>query len=117
MSAEVIARKATGWRIIGLYPDVCKTPMGSSMVPVPYPASAQLDDSVSTVKSVQANGEPVVVFSKTKVPSTKGDTAGVGKGLKSGTVGGTCWPKTSSGSVRAGGQYVVRHDDEFWMNG
>jgi Domain of unknown function (DUF4150) len=117
MSAEVLARKASGWRIIGMYPDVCKTPMGKAMVPVPYPVSAQLDSSVSTVKNVKANGEPVVVFNKTQVPSTKGDTAGIGKGLKSGTVGAACWPKTHSGTVRAAGQYVVRHDDEFWMNG
>lgn len=114
---QVLARKESGWMVIGSLPDVCKTPMGNSTPPVPYPVTAKLVDSVETVPNVNANGHPVVVFSQTEVPQTIGDGAGTAKGIKSGTVGGKCWPLTHSGTVRAGKHFVVRHDDEFGMNG
>lgn len=117
MSSEVIARKDGAWRVVGMYPDVCKTPMGSAKVPVPYPVTAQLVQSTGTATHVNVNGEPVVVFDQSKVPTTIGDAAGSGTGVKSGTVGGACWPATHSPSVRVHGKPVIRHDDEFWMNG
>jgi hypothetical protein len=117
MSSEVLARQAGKWRVVCLAPDVCKTPMGPAMVPVPYPATAKLVSSQSTVKSVRANGEPVVVFDQTMIPSTQGDGAGSGTGIKSGTVGGKCYPKTHSKTVKAKGKLLVRHNDQFWMNG
>lgn len=117
MSREVIARKQQGWLIISDLPDVCKTPVGSSMIPVPYPVIAKLTDSAKVVKNVKANGKPVIVYDKSYVIKTLGDQAGIGKGIKSGTVGGKCYPKTHSKTVKATGKYVVRHNDKFWMNG
>lgn len=114
---KYIARKQSGWLIICDFPDVCKTPIGSSMVPVPYPVTAKLTDSVSVVKSVKTNSKPIVVYDKTKVSKTLGDQAGVGKGVKSGTVGGKCYPKTKSKTVKAGKKYIVREKDKFGMNG
>jgi hypothetical protein len=117
MSAEVAARKQTGWRVVSVPPDVCNTPMGSSIVAVPYPVIAKLEDCVSEASSVRANGHPVVVFSKTQVPMTIGDSAGSATGVKSGTVEGKCWPLKHSGTVRAEKHYIVRHNDLFGMNG
>ncbi|SFE64103.1 protein of unknown function [Methylobacterium sp. yr596] len=45
-----------------------------------------------------------------------GDEPGVGGGVRSGTRGAECEPKTWSWSVRAEGRPMVRHDDEWWMN-
>lgn len=117
MSAQVAARKQTGWKVVSVLPDVCKTPMGSSTPPVPYPVVALLDECVNEVLSVRANGYPVVAYAKSTVPSTKGDEAGAAKGVKSGTVGGKCWPIGFSKTVRVGKRFLVRHDDEFGMNG
>lgn len=117
MSREVIARKQQGWLIICDLPDVCKTPIGSSMIPVPYPVIAKLTDSTKEIKNVKANGHPVIVYDKSHVIKTLGDQAGMGKGIKSGAIGGKCHPKTHSKSVKAGGNYVIRHNDKFWMNG
>jgi len=117
MAANYGARKESGWIIYSLPPDVCKTPMGSSMVPVPYPVTSLLADAFGTVDSVRLNGKPAVVFDKSKTPSTKGDMAGKGTGIKSGTVELQCEPIEKSASVRAGKKWVVRHDDAFWMNG
>lgn len=117
MSNNTVARNQSGWTVVSLFPDVCKTPMGSSMVPVPYPVTAKLTDSSSTSANVSSNSHPVFLFDESMVVKTLGDQAGVGKGVKSGTVGGKCYPIGHSSTVRANGKYVVRHRDKFGMNG
>ena len=117
MAANYGARKAAGWTVYSLPPDVCKTPMGSAMVPVPYPVTSSLADAFGIVESVKLNGNPAVVFDKSKTPKTRGDMAGKGTGIKSGTVEMQCEPLDKSSSVRAGKKWVVRHGDKFWMNG
>lgn len=117
MASNFTARQQSGWKVVSLTPDVCKTPMGSSTPPVPYPVIADLGDATQVAGAVNANGHPLVTFDMSLVPKTKGDSAGTEKGVKSGTVEGKCYPKTHTKSVRAEGKYLVRHDDIFWMNG
>lgn len=117
MSRQVAARKQGGWLVVSTLPDVCRTPMGSSTPPVPYGVIAKLDGCVSEVPNVRANGHPVVVFDQTEIPSTLGNEPGKAKGVKSETVQGRCWPLGHSPTVRAGKHFIVRHDDEFGMNG
>ncbi len=116
MADHYTARKNGQWLVISTTPDVCKTPMGSATPPVPYPVMAKLGDAVSIVPKVRANGDPLVVFDKSKVPRTLGDQPGIAKGIRSGNVGGPCYPKAHSSSVRAGRKPIVRHDDDFDMN-
>lgn len=111
------ARKQDGWTITFVTPDVCKTPMGSAMVPIPYPTTSELSKAFGVVESVKLNGFPAVVYGQSKTPKTKGDAAGKGTGIKSNTVELQCEPLDKSSSVRAGKKWVVRHDDLFWMNG
>ncbi|QBY29288.1 DUF4150 domain-containing protein [Citrobacter rodentium] len=59
----------------------------------------------------------LVVLNQSFVPTTKGDAAGQAKGVKSGTVGGKCYPQEHSKTVRAGKKQILRHGDDFWMNG
>jgi hypothetical protein len=117
MARNVVARKQAGWKVIYSLPDVCWTPVGDKQVPVPYPVYAELEDSVRVAKRVKANGHCVVIFDETVAPRTIGDASGTGKGVVSGTVEAGCWPKTHSGTVSVEKHRVVRHDDEFWMNG
>lgn len=117
MAENYVARQETGWIVVSSSPDVCKTPMGSSTPPVPYPVIAKLETSAGIAASVKANGYPMVVFDMSQTPNTLGDTAGSAAGVKSGTVGGKCYPKSHSSTVRAEGKLLIRHDDEFWMNG
>nr|WP_302056508.1 DUF4150 domain-containing protein [Burkholderia multivorans] len=98
-------------------PDVCKTPMGSSTPPVPYPVTASLGDSQMTSKTVFANGNPIVRFDSSFAPDTVGDAAGTAHGIQSGTVGAKCWPIDHSKTVRVESKMIVRHSDQFWMNG
>ncbi len=117
MANEVIARKQKGWKVVSMVPDVCKTPMGSSIVPVPYPVTAQLRTAVGIAKSVRANAKPFVVYEMSFTPKTIGDAAGRALGIASSTVKGKCHPHQHSKTVRAEGKHIVRHDDLFWMNG
>lgn len=117
MGREVIARKQQGWLVISNFPDVCKTPVGCSLIPVPYPVVAKLTQGAEVVKSVRANGHPILVYKKSIIVRTLGDQAGIGKGFKSSTMGGKCYPKTHSKTVKANRKYVIRHNDKFWMNG
>lgn len=117
MADNVIARKHEKWKVVSIVPDVCKTPMGGAIPPVPYPVTAELQAATGVAQSVRVNGKPVVVFDKSLVPKTDGDQAGAAKGVKSNTVGGKCYPKEKSSTVRAEKKPVVRHNDLFWMNG
>jgi hypothetical protein len=117
MADNYTARKQSGWRVVSIAPDVCKTPMGSSIPPVPYPVTAELQDAVITAPQVNANGHPLVVYDQSHVPKTLGDAPGRAKGVQSGTVEGKCYPDQHSGTVRAHKRCIVRHDDLFWMNG
>lgn len=117
MSSKSLARKQPGWLVVSVLPDVCKTPIGGSPVPVPYPVVAKLDQAVSITPSIKTNSHPLVVFDKSKVPSTLGDQAGRLLGIKSNTVGANCYPKEHSPDVFADNKWVVRLGDTFWMNG
>jgi uncharacterized Zn-binding protein involved in type VI secretion len=117
VASNVIARQDGNWKIVSVMPDVCKTPIGSSTPPVPYPVTSDLGGSAQTSTNVRVNGKPVVVFDASYAPATQGDAAGKANGVKSNTVGAKCWPQEKSSTVRVQGKYVVRHGDMFWMNG
>ncbi|QDI04828.1 DUF4150 domain-containing protein [Xanthomonas cerealis pv. cerealis] len=117
MAENVTARKEANWRVISTLPDVCKTPMGSSTPPVPYPVLAEIAASQQPAGTVRTNGNPLVLFDASYLPTTVGDQAGVAKGIKSGTVGAKCWPKQRSSTVRVEGKRIIRVNDQFWMNG
>ncbi|QQN37668.1 DUF4150 domain-containing protein (plasmid) [Rahnella aceris] len=117
MAENYMARKQSDWIVVGLVPDVCKTPIGPSIVPVPYPVTAKLGNAVQEVPNVKANSCPVVVLAQSFIPTTIGDKPGVAKGVGSATVEGNCYPLEHSNSVRAGKRSVLRHGDKFWMNG
>ncbi|BCQ25990.1 DUF4150 domain-containing protein [Caballeronia sp. NK8] len=117
MADNVIARKDRNWTIVSLMPDVCKTPVGGSTPPVPYPVTATLASSAGVISTVRANGHALFVFDASYAPETNGDQAGSANGVASNTVGAKCSPIEKSSTVRAQGKYVVRHGDMFWMNG
>ena len=77
MPNNTIAKKQSGWTVVSTLPDVCKTPMGSSMVPVPYPVTAKLTDSSSTSANVSSNSHPVFLFDESMVVKTFGVHSGV----------------------------------------
>ena len=88
------------------FPDVCKTPAPSGSVPIPYPNTAQVASSTSTVNTVVIENMDTVVEGS-KVPSSSGDESGVAGGVVSGENMGEVQPKLYSSKVFFGGKKAV----------
>lgn len=102
-------------RIVSLSPDVCLTPVGSSVVPIPYPVVDYCGHDRSYTPSVRFTGQKAMVM-RSCTTHVHGDAPGTRKGVKSGTVESICEPIGHAAQVRAEGSNVIRHLDRFWMN-
>jgi hypothetical protein len=117
MSLPLEGSRDTGEGIIvSMYPDVCKTPVGPALVPIPYSIYAKQNDTASGVAETVHQTSQRSHKLGSLVTTSHGDAPGTGKGVKSGTVENVCTPKTFSQSVRIEGMNAVRHTDEWWMN-
>ena len=114
MEDKEAAREKDEPVVVSKYPDVCKSPAA----PVPYPIVAPLGSSTGVAETVRATKVPVFTM-VSEVQGVKGDEAGVGKGVKSGTHagGGVSKPVASSTTTLAQKALIVRHGDRFTMNG
>lgn len=92
-------------------PDVCKSPK----MPIPYMTWGKADDKLNYSPDVRANGK-VIKRQDSKFSCCYGDEPGVGKGVKSGTVGDVVEPVTSSSIVRANGIPIQRYTDSCTLN-
>lgn len=81
-----------------------------------YTLTQIIDNAVDTVAHTTFNGQPTYVLGQTTQPSCKGDEAGIGSGVRSGTVGGEVKPTSGSDSVFIGGKSLVREGDNCTMN-
>ncbi|MEQ9885891.1 PAAR-like domain-containing protein [Pectobacterium zantedeschiae] len=115
MADNYAARRDGVYKVVGLLPDLCFTP--GIQPPIPYPVTATLAPSKSTVDSVRLNGHPAFVYNISFVPTTIGDAAGRNKGVVSGTVEGDCWSIEHSPDTYIGGFPINRVQDIFAMNG
>ncbi|WP_232428373.1 PAAR-like domain-containing protein [Burkholderia ubonensis] len=115
--AKLGAHKVSEFKAVSTAPSINKTQVGSSVVPLPYPTTQDLGSSTGVVPTVRFRGTPAYVLDQSTQPSCTGDSPGGLKGVKSGTVNGEVKPTSGSGSVRAGGKYVVRIGDSNTMNG
>lgn len=111
------ARQDASFKAISTAPSINKTPVGASMVPIPYPTVQDLSNSINCARSVRFNGKPVYLLDQTTQPKGTGDEPGVGKGIRSGTVTGEVKPVKGSTTVRIEGKRVVRDGDACTMNG
>lgn len=102
-------------RIVSLAPDVCLTPVGSSVVPIPYPVVDFCGHDRNYTPSVRFTRKKAMVM-RSCTTHVHGDKPGVRKGVKSGTVESICEPIGHADHVRAEGSHVIRHLDRFWMN-
>jgi len=106
--------KASGGKVIAA-PDVCKTPVGSAIVPIPYPNISKSGDLAKGSKSVKINGASVCL-STSEFSTSTGDEAGSAKGIVSGTTKGKVHPVNYSFDVKIEGKSVVRNTDLFTGN-
>lgn len=111
------ARKDHTFYAVSASPDVCLTPRGAGMVPVPYQIICpNLAGSEKVAQTVHLNGAPAFQWSHSLAPPVVGDEPGTGGGVKSGVNMGKCWAPEASTNVRAERRRIVRHGDKAWMN-
>jgi hypothetical protein len=89
------------------FPDVCLTPAGPAVVPIPYPNIAMGPMGVPAAYAVLFGGAPAHNLA-TMVPMTNGDNAGVAMGVASGTVMGPSRHLTAAFTVLVGGMPATR---------
>lgn len=58
MADKETARKSERPFVVGLTPDICLTPIGGKMVPVPYPVIKDLSDALNVSPNVNFGGKP-----------------------------------------------------------
>ena len=98
-----------------VFPDVCKTPIGPSIVPIPYPNLGKASDTSKGPKSVKTDGKMPMVKGALYSTST-GDEPGVAKGIISGKIKGVCEYMMYSFDVKFEGKNVCRLGDPLFHN-
>ena len=89
------------------FPDVCLTPAGPVVVPVPYPNIAMGPTAIPNQTTVLIMAMPAHNLGTT-TPLTNGDNAGVGTGVASGTVMGPSRHLTGAFTVLYSGMPATR---------
>jgi hypothetical protein len=110
------ARKDSIITVVTIAPDVCYTPVGAGMEPVPYQLYTDLSGSLKCIDSVRFNGKPCFVHEHSLAPTVHGDEPGTGGGIISGVNEGRVWALQASTNVRAGRYRIARVGDLTWMN-
>jgi len=109
-----IAHKGSGGKST-VFPDVCLTPIGKAVVPIPYANTGVSADTVKGPKSVKTDGVMPMVKSALYSKST-GDEPGTRKGVASGTIKDVCEFMMYSFDVKFEGRNVCRLGDPLWHN-
>jgi len=89
------------------FPDVCLTPAGPAVVPVPYPNLAMAPMGAPAAYTVLFVCAPAHTLTTT-ILLTNGDNAGVAMGVASGTVMGPSRHLTGAFTVLLGGMPATR---------
>ncbi len=109
-----IAHKGSGGKST-VFPDVCLTPVGKAVVPIPYANTGKSADTTKGPKSVKTDGVMPMVKGALYSKST-GDAAGSRKGIASGTIENVCEFMMYSFDVKFEGRNVCRLGDPLWHN-
>jgi len=109
-----IVHKGSGGVSI-VFPDVCKTPIGPAIVPIPYVNVGRASDTSKGPKSVKTDGKMPMVKGA-KYSTSTGDEPGVAKGVISSKIKGECEFLMYSFDVKFEGKNVCRLGDPLLHN-
>ncbi|MCF6446081.1 DUF4150 domain-containing protein [Nereida sp. MMG025] len=101
--------------VVCLAPDVCLTPVGSSIVLIPYMILSKLDWSETTVDNVKLTGMKAFNMNS-RTNKVTGDEPGTKGGVKSGVNKGYCRPISKKTSVFVKGAELIQDDNMYDMN-
>jgi len=113
-NSKGIAHKGSGGSSI-VFPDVCLTPVGNSVVPIPYPNTGKSSDTSKGPKSVKTDGEMPMVKGA-KYSKSSGDEAGSKKGVTSGSHKSECEFMMYSFDIKFEGKNACRLGDPLFHN-
>lgn len=116
MADERVTAKDDDYVLVCLAPDVCLTPMGNSVVPIPYPITHQMGSAQQCSANVFVNGKPAFRHGLSFVDAVKGDAPGNKGGVVSGVYGKVSHSIAHSPSVFINGLPMVRTGDRVHMN-
>jgi hypothetical protein len=115
MAKPTAARKDASNIIYSTAPDVCWTPMGSTMVPVAYNSIAFLDSAIRT--GIQVHDNRLKDFHlNSRASISTGHEPGTGKGIKVPGYKGMALAERASSTGATDGYAVVRDGDPAWIN-
>lgn len=98
-----------------LAPDVCKTQVGSAVVPIPYMIISKLDWSKQTISHTTMTGlKSFNMDSRTN--KVTGDEPGKLGGVKSGVNQGWCRPQSNKSGVFIDGAELIQNNNLYEMN-
>lgn len=109
------AARANYGIVRSILPDVCWTPIGGVMLPIPYRIESDMRFARGTVGNVKQKGQETFTMDSFTSKVT-GNEAGTGGGILSGVNLGTCRAATHCGLVLSRRAYVIQHTSQFWMN-
>lgn len=102
-------------KIVCLAPDICLTPMGNSVVPIPYMIVSQLDWSETTSGNTKLTGQQAFTMDS-RTNKVTGNEPGSNDGIKSGVNKGYCRPISKKTSVFVNGAELIENDNMYDMN-
>ncbi|HTN89772.1 MAG TPA: polymorphic toxin type 47 domain-containing protein [Sorangium sp.] len=111
---EGLRKTGNAW-VVCIEPDVCKTPIGDEMKPVPYQIRACLAAGVDEASTVTLGTFDTTTMAS-RITTVEGDEPGTGGGVKSGVNLGYCRPISHSTTVQAQGNNIIYHTSLYAMN-
>ena len=109
-----IAHKGSGGMSV-VFPDVCKTPVGPTIVPIPYPNVGKSADTTAGPATVTTDGQMPMVKGA-KYSRSSGDEPGTVGGVVSGVNMSVCEFTAYSFDVMFEGKNVCRLGDALFHN-
>ena len=116
MADERATAKDAAYVLVSMPPDVCLTPIGPYVVPIPYPITHKMDQSAQCSRNVFFNDKPAFLHGMSYVDNVKGDEPGVRKGVVTGVHMKVSHSLQKSPSVFINGRAMVRTGDMVHMN-
>ncbi len=116
MALEKLAAQDGSFVLVCLAPDVCLTPVGNAIVPIPYPITHDMGLSTQCSENVYVEGKPVFLHGLSYVKDVMGDQPGTKGGVVSTVYGKVSHSIAHSAKVYVNGYPVVRSGDRVHMN-
>lgn len=115
MDRSAARKDGKGGVITCLAPDVCKTPVGDKVIPIPYMITSQLMWTEREAQTVKFGGLKAFNMNS-RTNKVVGDEPGTVGGIKSGVNRGYCKPITNHMTVTVEGFQLVLHTCNYEMN-